>query len=222
VTSTVTAGHAAGAQSLTYAYELVRTDHADAVVSLATDTITDAVVQGYQDLGVLTKGEPGSNGQGFALAEGSVALVVERLSHAEARGAKPLAEVLGYAVTSDARGVGRIDTDGHGIEAAMRLALERAGLEASDIGTIWATACGLQAADEAEAKAIERVFGEGADVAKPKLLLGEPMGAGGSLNAALAIESWRSGGAEAKPALINSLSLGGTNFSIVLAPSAGG
>ena len=46
--------------------------------------------------------------------------------------------------------------------------------------------------------------------------------AGGSLNAALAIESWRSGGAEAKPALINSLSLGGTNFSIVLAPSAGG
>jgi 3-oxoacyl-[acyl-carrier-protein] synthase II len=167
---------------------------------------------------VLTKGEPGANGQGFALAEGSVALVVERLSHAEARGAKPLAEVLGYAITSDAQGVGRIDTEGHGIEAAMRLALERAGLEPSDVGTIWATAAGLEVADDAEAKAIERVFGEGVEVAKPKLVLGEPMGAGGSLNAALAIESWRSGGAEAKPALVNSLSLGGTNFSIVLGP----
>jgi 3-oxoacyl-(acyl-carrier-protein) synthase len=101
----------------------------------------------------------------------------------------------------------------------MRLALERAGLDPSDVGTIWASACGLQAADEAEARAIERVFGEGATVAKPKLVFGEPMGAGGSLNAALAVESWRSGGAEARPALVNSLSLGGTNISIVLGPA---
>jgi len=220
VTSTVTAGHAAGAQSVSYAYDLVRTDHADAVVALATDTLTDAVIQGYQDLGLLAKGEPGaSDANGFVLAEGSVALLLERLSHAQARGAKPLAEVLGYAVTSDAEGVGRIDTEGHGIEAAMRTALDRAGLEPGDIGTIWSAASGLAAADEAEAKAIERLFGEGATVAKPKLMLGEPMGAGGSLNAALAVESWRSGGAEAKPALVNSLSLGGTNISIVLGPA---
>ena len=218
VTSTVTAGHAAGAQSLSYAYDLLRTDHADAVVALATDTMTDAVIQGYQDLGVLTKSEPGSaDAHGFALAEGSVGLVLERLSHAQARGATPLAEVLGYAVTSDAEGVGRVDPEGKGIEAAMRSALERAGLQPADIGTIWANASGLEVVDEAERQAIERVFGDGANVVKPKLLFGEPMGMGGSLNAALAVQSWRSG-EDGRPALVNSLSLGGTNIAIVLGP----
>ncbi|TMK27412.1 MAG: 3-ketoacyl-ACP synthase [Actinobacteria bacterium] len=218
VTSTVTAGHAAGAQSVSYAYDLLRCDHADAIVSLATDTLTDAVIQGYQDLGVLAKGEPGGpDAQGFALAEGSVGLVLERLSHAQARGAKPLAEVLGYAVTSDAEGVGRVDPEGHGIEAAMRSAIERAGLQPGDIGTIWANASGLEVVDEAERHAIERVFGDGANVVMPKLLFGEPMGMGGSLNAALAVQSWRSGD-DARPALVNSLSFGGTNISIVLGP----
>jgi 3-oxoacyl-[acyl-carrier-protein] synthase II len=51
----------------------------------------------------------------------------------------------------------------------------------------------------------------------PKLKLGEPMGAGGALNAALALKSWEGG--EPGPVLVNSLSLGGTNFSIVLAPA---
>ena len=180
--------------------------------------MTDAVIQGYQDLGVLTKSEPGSaDAHGFALAEGSVGLVLERLSHAQARGATPLAEVLGYAVTSDAEGVGRVDPEGKGIEAAMRSALERAGLQPADIGTIWANASGLEVVDEAERQAIERVFGDGANVVKPKLLFGEPMGMGGSLNAALAVQSWRSG-EDGRPALVNSLSLGGTNIAIVLGP----
>ena len=143
--------------------------------------------------------------------------MLERLSHAQARGAKVLGEVLGYAVTSDAEGVGRINGEGRGIEAAMRAALERSGLEPGDIGKIWASACGLEVVDSAEEQAIGRVFGDGAEVVKPKLLFGEPMGMGGSLNAALAVQAWRSG-EEARPALVNSLSLGGTNISIVLAP----
>ena len=59
----------------------------------------------------------------------------------------------------------------------------------------------------------------GRDVAvlAPKLLLGEPMGAGGSLTTALALKGWEHG-ASAGPVLVNSLSLGGTNFSVVLAP----
>ena len=120
-------------------------------------------------------------------------------------------------MTSDAEGVGRVDPEGHGIEAAMRSAIERAGLQPGDIGTIWANASGLEVVDEAERHAIERVFGDGANVVMPKLLFGEPMGMGGSLNAALAVQSWRSSD-DARPALVNSLSLGGTNISIVLAP----
>jgi 3-oxoacyl-[acyl-carrier-protein] synthase II len=100
----------------------------------------------------------------------------------------------------------------------MRLALEQAGVEPGGISAVWASASGFQIADEAEAQAIERVFGEGATVHRPKIKLGEPMGVGGAMNAALALKSWEQG--ESGPVLVNSLSLGGTNFSVVLAPFA--
>jgi 3-oxoacyl-[acyl-carrier-protein] synthase II len=103
----------------------------------------------------------------------------------------------------------------------MRGALERAGLQAKDIKAVWSSAAGYRPADEAEAKAIRRVFGEGTPVISPKLMLGEPMGAGGALNAVLALKSWeegRSGVPPAGPVLVNSGSLGGTHFSLALAP----
>jgi 3-oxoacyl-[acyl-carrier-protein] synthase II len=84
---------------------------------------------------------------------------------------------------------------------------------------VWASRCGLAVADEAEAKAIERLVGEDIKVNAPKLLLGEPMGAGAPLNVALAIAAWEHG-QDIGPVLINSASLGGTNFAIVLAPYA--
>jgi 3-oxoacyl-[acyl-carrier-protein] synthase II len=217
VASTVTAGHAAGAQSICYAYDLARADQAGAVVALAADALTDTVVDAYRALGVLAAGEPGSEGtDGFALAEGSVALVLERLSEATARSARIYGEVVGYGITSDALGLGRIDAEGRGIEVAMRLALERAGLEPDDVGAVWSAASGLAAADTAEQQAIARVL-PAAEVHSPKLLLGEPMGAGPSLAAALALQGWQSADSP-RPVLVNGLSLGGTNFSLALAP----
>jgi 3-oxoacyl-[acyl-carrier-protein] synthase II len=215
--STVTAGHAAGAQALTYAYDLAATGKADALLCIAADTLTDTVIQAYRELGSLTGSEPGSDGAGgFALAEGAVTFVVERLEKAKERGARIYGEVLGYGVTSDAVGIGRVDKEGGGIERAMRLALERAGLEPADLGAVWSSASGFRIADDAEAQAIARVFGESAKVHRPKVKLGEPMGVGGAMNAALALKSWEQG--ESGPVLVNSLSLGGTNFSVVLAP----
>ncbi len=217
--STVTAGHAAGAQALTYAYDLAASGKADAMLCIAADTLTDTVVQAYRELGSLTGSEPGSNGSGgFALAEGCVVFLLERLAKATDRGARIYGEVLGYAITSDAVGVGRVDKEGGGVERAMRLALEQAGVEPGDVSAVWANASGFQIADEAEAQAIERVFGEGTTVHRPKIKLGEPMGVGGAMNAALALKSWEQG--EGGPVLVNSLSLGGTNFSVVLAPFA--
>jgi 3-oxoacyl-[acyl-carrier-protein] synthase II len=99
----------------------------------------------------------------------------------------------------------------------MRLALERAGIEPGEVTAVWASACGHRVADRAERRAIERVFGDGVDVQTPKVKLGEPMGVGGALGAALALQSWQAG-APAGPVVVNSLSLGGTNFSVVLAP----
>ena len=116
--STVTAGHAAGASALCYGFDLTTMDHADAIVSIGVDTLTDTVIEAYKELGVVASSANGDSG-GFALAEGGFAVLVERLGHASVRGATPYAEVLGYCVTSDACGIGRIDTEGDGIERAM-------------------------------------------------------------------------------------------------------
>jgi 3-oxoacyl-[acyl-carrier-protein] synthase II len=217
--STVTAGHAAGASALCYGFDLTTMDHADAIVALGVDTLTDTVVKAYRELGVVAGSADGDGG--FGLAEGGFAVLVERLGAARARGARPLGEIRGFAITCDAVGVGKIDTDGEGIERAMRLALERSGVPASDVVAVWANRNGLSAADEAEAKAIERVFGGDVTVLAPKLLLGEPMGAGAALATTLALEGWARGDDEHSPrgpVLVNSLSLGGTNISIVLLP----
>jgi 3-oxoacyl-[acyl-carrier-protein] synthase II len=69
--------------------------------------------------------------------------------------------------------------------------------------------------------AIRRLFGERVPVQRPKLLLGEPMGAGAPLEAVLALKGWEQSGADAPakgPVLVNSGSFGGTHFSVVFAP----
>jgi len=219
--STVTAGHAAGASALAYAFDLASSNQADAMLCIATDVITDTVVRAYKELGLLADSEPGSNGaDGYALSEGCVALVLERLSAAKARGARIHGEILGHAMTCDAKGIGRVDPDGEGVERAMRIALERTGVEPGDVTAVWASACGDRIADGGERRAIERVFGSGVEVNTPKVKLGEPMGVGGALEAALVLQSWESG-EPAGPVVVNSLSLGGTNISVVLAPYAG-
>jgi 3-oxoacyl-[acyl-carrier-protein] synthase II len=220
-TSTVTAGHAAGLSALTYGVDLASADHADAIVCLGGDALTDTVITAYKELGIVRGGGAFGDGDGFALAEAGVTAVVERLGHATARGARIYGEVLGYAITSDARGIGRIDTDGGGLERAMRAALERAGVAPDAVVAVWANRSGLAVADDAETAAISRVLGDDVPVLAPKLLLGEPMGVGGMLCLALALKGWQEGEVEHSPkgpVLINSMSLGGTNFSLVLAP----
>jgi 3-oxoacyl-[acyl-carrier-protein] synthase II len=220
-TSTVTAGHGAGASALAYSYDLVATGQADAMICLAADTLTDTVIAGYRSLGLLGSDEKRDRG-GIGLAEAGVALVLERLSTAKARGARIYGEMLGFGIASDGLGVGRHDRRGEGAERSMRLALERAKLKAEDVSTVWASTSGYSPADRPEELAIRRVFGEKVPVQRPKLLLGEPMGAGGPLEAVLALKAWENSGAAGGPAkgpvLVNSGSFGGTHFSVVLAP----
>lgn len=219
VASTVTAGHAAGAAAILYAFDLASSNQADAVLAVAADALTDTVVSAYRDLGILAGSEPGSNGgRGFPLAEAGIALVLERRAKAAARGARMLGEILGYGIAGDAKGIGRWDRHGEGVERAIRSALEDAELEPTDIKAVWASAAGLGIADRPEERAIRRVFGEDVRIHAPKEKLGEPMGAGGPLNVVLALESWQHDEGPG-PVLVNSSSLGGTHFSLVLAPA---
>jgi 3-oxoacyl-[acyl-carrier-protein] synthase II len=201
-TSTITAGHAAGAAALCYARDMVAWGRAQAMVGLAVDTLTETVVDVYRRLRIMRGG--------FGLSEAAVGLVLESLAGARARGARIYGELLGYAVTSDARGIAQFDRSGEGIERAARLALERSGLAPGDVTDVFAGFTGHQAADAAERAALARLGVGRARVRAPRLALGEPGGAGGSLAAALALH------AGAEVALVNASSFGGTTVSLVL------
>ncbi|TLS47347.1 3-ketoacyl-ACP synthase [Streptomyces montanus] len=213
-TSTLTSAHAAGAAALGVAHDLLRAGRADRIVVVAADAFSPGALDGYRSIPLF--GSP--SGRRYTLAEGGIALVLERAEAARERGAHVHAAVLSHATVSDAAGIGRWDPSGDGVERAMRAALADAGLTPGELTGVWANAAGLAAVDRPEEAAIGRLLaGAEVPVRTPKRSLGEPVGAGAQLAAVLAIGSWRQGPA-AGPALINSSSLGGTHTSIVLAP----
>jgi 3-oxoacyl-[acyl-carrier-protein] synthase II len=209
-TATITGGHAAGAMAICCGYNLLADGRADAMICVVSNALSASIEKAYRDLGVVVPGgelTPSANG---------VAVILETLSSARARGARIYGEIAGYGMACDATGVGRSDPHGSGLQRAMRQALAMAGLACEDIGVIWANAFGHRATDIAERRAIRRVFGSQVEVFAPKRVLGEPIGAGGSLNLALAVESWQQNGdGSPRPVLINSCSLGGTHVAIV-------
>ncbi|WP_284734236.1 beta-ketoacyl-[acyl-carrier-protein] synthase family protein [Actinomadura sp. NEAU-AAG7] len=211
-TSTATAGHAAGASALCVAHDLLRTGRADAVVCPAVDELSPAVLEAYRALPLFS----GPSGRRYTLTEGGIALVLERESAAKARNAPILGEFAGHGSASDARGIGAWAPDGDGLRRAMRAALDDGGVEPGELTAIWANAAGLMPVDRPETRAV-RALAPGCTVESPKRLLGEPVGAGAQLSAALALTGWRSG-APAGPVLVNSSSLGGTHYSLVLRP----
>ncbi len=211
VTSTVTAMHAAGAAALCVAADLLRAGAADVIVCPAVDVLSPAVVNAYRRTPLFA----GAGGT-YTLAEAGFALVLERLSVARARNARIRAELSGHGIASDARGVGRWDGRGRGVERAMRIALDAAGVGPDALSAVWANAAGIGAVDRPELAALARVFGaSGPRVETPKRSLGEPVGAGAHLSAVLALTQWEAAGA-AGPVLVNSSSLGGTHVSLVL------
>ncbi|MER5732890.1 beta-ketoacyl-[acyl-carrier-protein] synthase family protein [Streptomyces sp. NPDC002138] len=211
-TSTVTTGHAAGASALTVAHDLLLQHRADAVLCPAVEDLSPGVLDAYRKLPLFA-------GSGYTLAEAGIALVLERESTARARGAKVLAEFAGHGTASDARGIGRWDDEGEGVERAMREALAHAGVEPGELAGIWANAAGLERADAPETLATGRLAADGgAPVHSPKRILGEPVGAGAQLAALLAVTGWDNG-LDSGPVLINSSSLGGTHISLVLRPA---
>jgi len=120
---------------------------------------------------------------GFVLGEGAGMLILEELSHAKARGAKILGEVLGYGSTADAFRITDIHEDGRGGIASMRRALEDAGVKAEEIDYISAHGTGTQENDKIESLAIRGVFGDRAKkvpISSGKSMLGPLSAAAGA------------------------------------------
>jgi 3-oxoacyl-[acyl-carrier-protein] synthase II len=121
---------------------------------------------------------------GFVLAEGGAALVLEEYEHAKARGARIYAEVLGSASTADAYHITAPLPGGDGARSCMELALDDAGITVADVAHINAHGTSTPLNDLAEAQAIEKLFGTPSPpVTSIKGVTGHSLGAAGAIEA---------------------------------------
>lgn len=121
---------------------------------------------------------------GFVMGEGAGLIVIETLEHALARGATPIAELVGYGTTSDAYHMTAGPEDGSGAARAMQIALRQAGLDASEIQHLNAHATSTPVGDRGELAAIHRLFGDHSPaISATKAATGHLLGAAGGIEA---------------------------------------
>ncbi|RDI55504.1 KasA/KasB family beta-ketoacyl-ACP synthase [Nocardia mexicana] len=128
---------------------------------------------------------------GFVFGEAAALLLLESEEHALARGAKPLARLLGAGLTADGYHMVAPDPEGLGCARAMRRAIQTAGVSASDVDHVNAHATGTGLGDLAEAKGIAAAIGNHPTVYAPKSALGHSVGAVGALEAIISVLSLR-------------------------------
>jgi len=129
---------------------------------------------------------------GFVIGEGAGILILEDLEFAKARGAKILAEVIGYGMSADAYHMTGIAPEGAGAQRSMRAALKDAGIRPDEVGYVNAHATSTPAGDGNESRAIELVFGEHAlshklKVSGTKSMTGHLLGGAGGLEAGISV-----------------------------------
>lgn len=139
---------------------------------------------------------------GFVMGEGAGLLVIEELEHALARGAKPIAELVGYGTSADAYHMTAGPEDGDGARRAMQQALRQAGVQASQVQHLNAHATSTPVGDKGELAAIKTVFGthSGLAIRATKSATGHLLGAAGGIEAIFAILALRD---QVAPATLN-------------------
>ena len=132
---------------------------------------------------------------GFVMGEGAGVLVFESLAHAQARGATPIAEYLGGAITCDAYHMTDPRADGLGVSSCITLALKDAGVERDAVNYINAHATSTLVGDIAEVKAVKKVFANTKGIAMngTKSMIGHGLGAAGGLEAIAVIKAITTG-----------------------------
>jgi 3-oxoacyl-[acyl-carrier-protein] synthase II len=178
------------------AFRLIRDDECDVVVTGGAEApVLPMAIAALGNMGALSKRNDDAEHasrpfdatrDGFVLGEGGGAVIVESLEHALARGATPIAEILGGALTADAFHISAPEPTGRGATRAMTNALRNSGVTTAEIDYIVAhgTATGLN--DVTETRAIKAAFGEDARrvaISSPKSMIGHLVGAAGIASA---------------------------------------
>lgn len=195
---------AAGVQAIGDAARLIRSGEADVAICGGTEAAIDRVTLGCfaaaraLSMGFADRPQEASRPfdrqrDGFVMAEGAGLLVIESLEHALARGAKPLAELVGYGTSADAYHLTAGPEDGSGAARAMRLALQQAGIAPAEVDHINAHATSTQVGDKGELAAIRAVFGteSGVTITSTKSATGHLLGAAGGVEAIFTVLALR-------------------------------
>ncbi len=198
---------AASAQAIGDGMRLILTGEAEvAIVGGAEGSIDPISVGGFgaaRALATAFNDDPAAASRpfdakrdGFVLAEGAAVLVIERLSHALARGATPLAILAGYGTSADAYHLTSGEPSGAGAQVAMRNALKMANVSPGEIDYINAHSTSTAVGDAAEIAGISAVFanrGKDLAISSTKSATGHLMGAAGALESVFGIETIRTG-----------------------------
>lgn len=181
---TVSSACASANHAMGLAFQMVRSGAADVMLTGAADaTLSPGGIKAWEGLRVLSQDgcRPFcATRKGLVLGEGAAVFVFEDRARARARGARVLAEVAGFGMTSDASDIVLPDPDG--AARAMRAALADAVLSPGAVDYINAHGTGTAANDRSEARAIGLVFGDGAPpVSSTKAMHGHLLGASGAV-----------------------------------------
>ncbi|MBR6018945.1 MAG: beta-ketoacyl-ACP synthase II [Lachnospiraceae bacterium] len=190
VTACATSTHTIGE-----AFRAIKHGYADAIIAGGSEaSINELAMAGFINCQALNLAEDPNEGSlpfdkrraGFVMGEGAGILVLEEYEHAKKRGAKILAEVVGYGNSSDAYHITAPDPEGDGAVRAIRTAVAEAGISAKDTIYVNAHGTGTHLNDAMETKALKTVFGENAyklHVSSTKSMTGHMMGATGAVEA---------------------------------------
>ncbi|MEI2298493.1 beta-ketoacyl-ACP synthase II [Ensifer sp. MJa1] len=195
---------AAGVQAIGDAARLIRANEADVAICGGTEACINTISlggfaaarslsTGFNDTPHRASRPFDMDRDGFVMGEGAGILVVEALEHALARGATPIAELVGYGTTADAHHITSGPEDGDGARRAMELAIAQAGIRPGDIGHLNAHATSTPVGDKGEIEAIKSVFGRNGAIAvsATKSATGHLLGAAGGLEAIFTVLALR-------------------------------
>jgi len=174
---------ASGTNAIGHAFECVRSGRYERILTGGYDALSELVFVGFDSLQASTpeKCRPFDRDRtGMVLGEGAAILALENLDAARARGARVLAEVTGYGMSTDNFHLTQPDPSGIGPRRAMERALESAQISADAIDYINAHGTATPFNDAAEGKAISELFGR-VPVSSTKGMMGHSLGAAGAI-----------------------------------------
>jgi 3-oxoacyl-[acyl-carrier-protein] synthase II len=197
VNYTATSACASGGHAVGEAYRQVRFGYQDMIIAGGAEAaVTPMGVGGFAVMKALSTRNEDPQGasrpfdlgrDGFVMAEGAGIVILEELRHAQSRGARIIAEVIGFGANSDAYHITTPAPEGRGAKECMQLALADGGIDPAEVDYINAHGTSTQYNDANETEAIRRVFGERAyklAVSSTKSMTGHLLGAAGGIEAA--------------------------------------